>query len=1063
MKPIILINLLAALLLLAGCDASIDKDAEQNTTPPTETPKPPAVTPDKPALPPTIANVDTWAVEGLPFHYQLATALSEIEDADINNAIFSSIDLPAWASLDAKTGEISGTPTAADVTAKTIFQVKMKQEDDAVIIFNGSMAILHSAALASSNKIDFYDTPFDEHPRFYRNDLEGALKGEVQFVQTHSMAPERKFNYYVNPDDHTKSQYMPSTIALREALILFMPEESVDPITVDLVVSSPNKPEITLSMAHPNDLPTADRTTVLTYSKRAWSAVLPYDYVVNGLALEFVVDKDNSDTALSGALPAERIDIDRATEAVFFSTRVGFLTPAPLAKDSGYWSLEDPVLSATDYFQTLPASKIVFASYDDHEFTQTIVNTPVRDNSDPSIEESKRPILYWKARVYDKDIDKHSDTEGSVYSGDMRENVGKSQVSVGINLANSGITSWDISQTYPKAQYLMTSHHVHGMYKCDPEANANCPEEGYWRVEHGLSGGNGIATIAATYGNLASHEWGHAYGLGHWPGMNLTSDCRWSDHHATTGWGFISHRNRLRNSVYGIANEGDSRETCAPISGQPHPRVTYSEGQYKYSRDAMSGGNEAQTPLSRYTFYGSYSARLIQQYLNNWYIPDTDYSSGYKQWDNETGDYQEVLKPTLDGKPAPVPTHVGVPVVTILGGYDPDSSKYSSDDEKRAVIYPAFYANYGNLYNLPAPDLSDDQDHCWVEVKNAAGDTQLVEVLHTRNKNNQSNINQLHFNLEQSFKPTSATLNCRQAGSILELAHTEFDGVIPELPPLAIVGQEHGTKQLMMREMQEIEEGILALAPDNVMQADANLLIKIQSYDSKQLAQHLEPSVWAYVEELLSITQSTARIGAVINYHNSKSDNAQTLKQALAGYLIDTKLASDVDTLLPKASVMYGHWNSGAAAGTAYLSTVPAEDGRLYVKPVEDSEEARQEMEMHRWVMDKQGRIHPERDLSLCLVATGPITLQACDPKSVGQKWAYNDNQTLQANGGTGQCIDNYASQGNHLNMYGCTGNWNQKWNLGEKNEAAWLAFSDKNVIQQVLSILAQQLKNNHN
>src|SRR5690554_6691991 len=179
--------------------------------------------------------------------------------------------------------------------------------------------------------------------------------------------------------------------------------------------------------------------------------------------------------------------------------------------NDGHFTLRDPVLAATDYFQTLPVSKMVMGSYADIQLDKVIIAS---------------------GKIYD-DV---SDTEGGVYSGDMRENVAKSQVSVGINQANYGLTSSNMRQQYNHVFKQITNHHAWGNYQNG-------------RVSHGLSGGNGIGTLSASRGNEASHEWGHAYGLGHYPGAGLTEDGRWQRHHADSGWGFIAHRGRMRDNL----------------------------------------------------------------------------------------------------------------------------------------------------------------------------------------------------------------------------------------------------------------------------------------------------------------------------------------------------------------------------------------------------------------------------------------------------------------------------------------------------------------------------------
>lgn len=929
----------------------------------------------------------TDAVAGIPFTYELPQIKT------LKNPNVHIVRLPVWVQWDEDKQQIVGTPTHSDVSAYQPFEVRVSGElggEKFARTYEGHFVVYHTAAVRKNNKIDYYDTPFDNQARQYRNDLQQSeLKGEVQFLQTHASTPSKEINHHVVKNDETKSQYMPNIVALREALLLFLPELEEEPITLHAKINVPGKPELVLAMKHPNDLFAVDKPAVsqLHYSKRAWSAVLPWDYVNTGLSIEFIVNQD-APTAISGELPSSAIDVDLATQLEMQFVRLGMLVD-PVAPNNNHFMLNDPILAATDYFQTVPVSRLVVGAYTDMKLNSAIVNQG------------------GKARVYDihseNPNDRSSDsTNADVYSGDLRENVAKSQVSVGINLANAGVTSWDLSQNYPHSTKIITNHHARGLYKCT--GKEKCPENGAWVVEHGLSGGNGIGTIISSSGNEASHEWGHAYGLGHYPGNHLTPDGRWARHNPKSGWGYIGHRHRLRSNVFQIADKNTTQWGTNEEIPEQVPA-----GGFLYSRDAMSGaGSDTATPFSSYTFYSSYTARIIQQDLNKFNIADPSFATGYKKWNADVGEYQEAEAVGFRGQPGLAPKAVGVPVATILGGYDPEPHHYE-EGEKRAVIYPVFHGNYGKVYDLPEPNLNGNEDACWVTVKGAGG-TRHVAV--SANRHSAGSINQLHFNLEASFKPTSATLFCRHNGEQTELAHTEFGGQIPELPPVAIVGQEQGYKQLKAREMKEIAEEIMALAPDNVMQAGDGLLTKIHSYDTSELEQELDAAAWGYVKALLEVSQNTANIEALINVGEAKGLSQSEMKHHLEDYLLTTGLSEGGEQLIPQGGVMYGFWGPYAAPQTAYLSTVPAEDGRLYVKPVSDGE-----VEQHRWVMDAQGRIHPERDLSLCLTATAPVTLTACETNNSAQKWAYNENNTLRAHGGTGQCMDNHASQGNHMNL----------------------------------------------
>ena len=79
----------------------------------------------------------------------------------------------------------------------------------------------------------------------------------------------------------------------------------------------------------------------------------------------------------------------------------------------------------------------------------------------------------------------------------MRENTAKSTFSVGINLANWGVTSASmLSHQQPQLTQTVIAHHARGKYTNGDQT-------------HGLSGGNGMLTLYDSVGNEFSHEIGH--------------------------------------------------------------------------------------------------------------------------------------------------------------------------------------------------------------------------------------------------------------------------------------------------------------------------------------------------------------------------------------------------------------------------------------------------------------------------------------------------------------------------------------------------------------------------
>ncbi|MGX1202770.1 M66 family metalloprotease [Marinobacter sp. MBR-105] len=896
-------------------------------------------------------------------------ATSYVFRAEINtlsgDITYQAKQLPEWASIDPATGEITGNPEADDVSAKVPVSIQATNGKQTVTL-SGSLQVEHTAAYLPTAARDFYSQDFEGNKRGLRNDLSGGeLKGEVQFVQTHSVAPANNFER--NQVDETQSKYMPRITALRDALLLFVPQPGLNPTTVDVEVSLHGEPLMTLAMAHPNALPESDVTgsREVQYSTQAWSIRLPWDTIRNGMSLRFVADRD-SDTSVFGDLPAGNIDIGEASQIVFQSIRLGMLTEP--GQENGHYTLRDPIMAATDYFQTMPVSRLVMGSYADAVLDRVIIRSGV---------------------IYDKEADGASQAEGGVYSGDMRENVAKSQVSVGINMANFGYTSNHMNQSHPHVFKQITNHHAWGMYQNG-------------RVSHGLSGGNGIGTLYATWGNEASHEWGHAYGLGHYPGQGLTEDGRWAVHHADSGWGYIAHRDRMRANLFGVDESG----------------------AYNFKRDAMSGGSDG-GPFSVYTHYTGYSARIIQNDVARLPVPDTSFPSGYKKWNTTTGQYENF------SSSHPAPVEVGVPVATILGGYDPDGTA--------AVIYPVFHGNYGNVFELSKPDLSAGGDLCWVEVSNAEGNKKQVSVASDRH--NASSVNQLHFNLHADFRPTSASLLCRREGNIQTLTQTSFDGSIPDLPPVGIVGQDIGYQQLRAREIAEIEVSLMALDATQFAVMNGELATLVASYTDTELRDELSTEAWQRLEQLKEQDEATREIAVILEQARRANVTVSETRSRLLRALTENGLIDSTDDLVPSGDVIRGN--------NLFFDSNLDEDGYVALTPLPQDLAS-----TPRWTMDLKGRIHPTATPWECLTpVNGRLGLTLCQADNANQRWQYNEENQQLRNEGSGRCLD-YAHHNTTLITYGCTGSWNQTWSGVSVSHNRLLSLLDGALLAEVYETL---------
>ena len=304
----------------------------------------------------------------------------------------------------------------------------------------------------------FFDTTSTGADRTLRNDLAGSLSGQVQFAQSHTVDAGGNL-----------AKKMPSLVTQRAALLLFSPAKTAKSVSVEVsingIVTS------TLTLDDPTKIPRSDMNISenrpdVVYSRKAWTTQLPWDVMKKGLSLRFATD-----TGETGVLAADAFEFAAPKELIISSIELGMLTDAPAS--SGHYLLNEPEKAGSDYFQTVPVAKMIVAKYDSVKLDKVIVASGA---------------MYTSA----------SAVNGDTYSGDMRENVGKAQVSTGINLANFGSSSSTMTQSQPGTFNERIIHHSAGMYANGYQA-------------HGLSGGNGMATLYDSVGNELSHELGHSY------------------------------------------------------------------------------------------------------------------------------------------------------------------------------------------------------------------------------------------------------------------------------------------------------------------------------------------------------------------------------------------------------------------------------------------------------------------------------------------------------------------------------------------------------------------------
>lgn len=509
------------------------------------------------------------------------------------------------------------------------------------------------------------------------NSLSGSLKGQVKFAQTHTIDPA-----------NNSAQEMPRLVSLRDTLFMFIPHSDSTGTKYTLHIT--DKKGVShgpFTLAPPSALPASDKADPadsahpdVVYSDNAYSVKLSWDLIEPGMVIS--ISDENGHTGLLAD-----IDVGAENEVMIQNIRLGMLTEPAKTNE-----LEGNSTLAADYFQKIPVSRLIVGNYSPLHLTKVVLSD---------------------GKVYDY----QSDTTGDVYSGDMREDIAKNLISMGIDNANFGINdSAGSTQWQPAWFNIYAVHEACGFY-----------QNGV--VEHGLSGGNGMATLTQTTGNEFSHELGHAYGLGHYPGGGM-----WSTHNPNSGWGWDSFNNRFIANFFWDENGNVVSEgyTTPPFAGI-----------YRFNNDAMGGG-VASSPYSAYTLYTGYSQKRIQAGMENTGVISEAASSGYLIWDEDKHEMVERNDPTRLK-----PVKFGVPVTTLVGFYDPAK-------DVKGYIYPPMTSSYGYVY-APQPVKGGQ---CWAEVTFADNHKQRYPLAGARH--NTARMNKFHFNVETASNPQSVSVNCPQ-------------------------------------------------------------------------------------------------------------------------------------------------------------------------------------------------------------------------------------------------------------------------------------------------------------
>ncbi|KAB1508426.1 putative Ig domain-containing protein [Photobacterium damselae] len=338
----------------------------------------------------------------------------------------------------------------------------------------------------------------------------------------------------------------------------------------------------------------------VTYGHGYWSTTLPAEWLHYGLTLSFEHD------GMSGELA--NIDVGAPTVVYMNTIDIGMLTKR---QDSMEFA-KDPQLP-WEFFQTLPTSRLVVSRYQGMTFNE---------------------IMMPNGQLYTD----YSPGVGGWQEGDMRSDIAKSLISIGIDSANFGINASDGPGQNPHSDLalMLTVHTSIGKYLkkgAGKDENGNPTYvTGPFDIDHGGSGGGGIVTLSGTVGNEMSHEAGHGIELSHSEGYDM------SIHHPAdqqdSTWGWDSKKNVFIPNFYktvsnqdrciGNAKKGEEVICVKPWHG------------HTFGTDAMYGGEGSMYPDNRYTMYTPYSSTKMQRVLEKRMVFSESSPTGYLKWNNDT-------------------------------------------------------------------------------------------------------------------------------------------------------------------------------------------------------------------------------------------------------------------------------------------------------------------------------------------------------------------------------------------------------------------------------------------
>lgn len=319
--------------------------------------------------------------------------------------------------------------------------------------------------------------------------------------------------------------------------------------------------------------------SLIKYMENTWHVSIPAAIVNPGISLEFFTSPPKGHI--------KNIKIGAPNKLLLNTISIGMLTPYIEKFDFQ----EDPEYHR-QYFQQVPLSQLIVSQYD--------------------------PVYLKEVMMPDGELlTDRASGNGGWHEGTLREFIAKDLIAKGINYANYGYMDSGVYKDKPLATAQITVHISVGKYENGVQV-------------HGGSGGAGMATLTETIGNEFSHEVGHNYGLGHYPGgfygsVDQPANVR------NSAWGWDSDNNfflpnfekNITNKSTYLGEKSDETLSVEPFHG------------HSFGRDAMAGGGPMYPESNAFTLHTPYVLSEIQSFLESKAVFNPASPTGYSIWDNQ--------------------------------------------------------------------------------------------------------------------------------------------------------------------------------------------------------------------------------------------------------------------------------------------------------------------------------------------------------------------------------------------------------------------------------------------